>query len=49
MKDLIEKFENSLTGLEDLIVEYTYDDQVKVQMQERLNDLWTYVRELEDK
>lgn len=49
MKDLIEKFENSLIGLEDLIVEYTYDDQVKVQMQERLNDLWTYVRELEDK
>ena len=48
LKELFEKLENSLIGLEDLVIEYTYDDQVKAQMRERLNDIWSYVAKLEE-
>lgn len=47
-KEELEKLESSLSGLEELINEYTYDDQVEAQIKEKLNDIWSGITKLEE-
>ena len=44
----LEKLESSLSGIEELIDEYTYDDQVQAEIKERLNDSWSVLAHLKE-